>query len=293
MKMIILGAGLSGCIASLMIPGVQVYEPFKEVKKHQAILRFKNDLISKALGIPFKKVKVYKGIWHNDHNVQLSPHYISRYSRKVSSKVSHRSICNLDAEERYIAPNNLHEILLEMCKPFFGYDINLINERSTTTISTLPIDILCSHLGIEIPKLEYHSILVSRFTIPDCDAHMTNYYTGASTAVYRASIVGNELIIESSFDILKTDIEQVLTSFGLMGIRATPIIENYEQKYGKLTSIDDNIRKKIIYQLTKEHNIYSLGRFATWRNIQLDDIYNDVLRIKEWANKSDYDRIVS
>jgi len=290
--MIILGAGLSGCIASLMIPGAQVYEPLKEIKKHQAILRFKNDLISKALGIPFKKVKVYKGIWHNDHNVQLSPHYIARYSRKVSSKVSHRSICNLDTEERYIAPSNLHEKLIEMCNPFFGYNINLMKEHSSTIISTLPIDVLCSNLGIEIPKLEYNTILISKFIVPNCDAHMTNYYTGTSTAVYRASIVGNELIIESSFNIIKSDIEQVLTSFGLMGIRVTPVIENYEQKYGKLTTIDNDIVKKIIYKLTKEHNIYSLGRFATWRNIQLDDIYNDVLRIKEWVNLNEYDKVV-
>jgi len=291
--MIILGAGLSGCIASLMIPGSKVYEPLKEVKKHQAILRFKNDSISKTLGIPFKKVKVYKAIWHNDRNVQLSPQYIIRYSRKVSPKISHRSICNLDTEERYIAPNNLHEILLEMCSPMFGFDINLIKENSHTTISTLPIDVLCSNLGIDIPKLEYHSILISRFRVPDCDAHMTNYYTGATTAVYRASIVGDELIIESAFDIIKEDIEQVLNSFGLMGIRVLPIIENYEQKYGKITPWCDDERKAILYKLTKEHNIYSLGRFAVWRNIQLDDVYNDILRIKEWSNLNEYDKIVS
>lgn len=289
--MIILGAGLSGCIACLMIPGSQVYEPLSEVKTHQALLRFKNDSISKTLGIPFKKVKVYKGIRHNDRFVELSPHYITRYARKVSGKLSHRSICDLTTSERYIAPKDFHNRLIEIVKPKYNspFGTSTFNE---TVLSTIPIEITASNLNIPIPKLQYESIYISRFKIPNCDMHLTYYFTGTNTAVYRASIVEDELIIESTFEILKQDITEVSNAFGLMGIKLEPIIENYEQKYGKITPWDDAERKRVLYQLTKEYGIYSLGRFATWRNITLDDVYDDILKIKKWINQSEYDRII-
>lgn len=290
--MIILGAGLSGCIASLMIPGSKVYEPLKEVKKHQGLLRFKNDSISKTLGIPFKKVKVYKGIRHNDKFVELSPHYITRYVRKVSQHLSHRSICNLETSERFIAPKDFHERLLNIVKPIYNYNW-FDNNPNMPMISTLPINILSVPLQLDIPVLQYESINISRYKIPNCDMHMTYYFTGANTAVYRASIVEDELIIESTFDITKDDVTEVTNAFGLMGIKLESIIENYVQVYGKITPWCDSERKTILYKLTKEHNIYSLGRFATWRNIQLDDVYKDILRIKEWVNKSDYDKVIS
>jgi hypothetical protein len=289
--MIILGAGLSGCIASLMIPGSQVYEPLKEVKKHQGLLRFKNDSISKALGIPFKKVKVYKGIRHNDKFVELSPHYITRYARKVSEHLSHRSICNLETSERFIAPKDFHERLLKIVNPQHTPSWPDVSD-STHIISTLPINILAKNFNIDIPDLHYESINISRYKIPNCDMHMTYYFTGANTAVYRASIVEDELIIESTFCITKDDVREVTNAFGLMGLKLEPIIENYEQKYGKITPWRDTDRKAILYKITKEHNIYSLGRFATWRNIQLDDVYNDILRIKELVNLNEYDRVI-
>jgi hypothetical protein len=289
--MIILGAGLSGCIASLMIPGSQVYEPTEYPRKHQALLRFKNDEISKALGIPFKKVKVYKGIRHNDNFVQLSPHYITRYARKTSQFLSHRSICNLDTEERYIAPKDFHEILLSTVKPRCNYNINTIKELNGPMISTLPINVLAEVLDVNIPPLRFSSIYISRYRIPDCDMHMTYYFTG-STFVYRASIVEDELIIESNDVIFQQDVNDVMNAFGLTGCSLELVLENYEQRYGKMVPWSDDERKKILFQLTKDFNIYSVGRFATWRNITLDDVYNDVLRIKSWVNLNEYDRVV-
>jgi hypothetical protein len=36
-----------------------------------------------------------------------------------------------------------------------------------------------------------------------------------------------------------------------------------------------------LFRLTHERNIYSLGRFATWRNILLDDVVDDIAAIKK------------
>ena len=58
-------------------------------------------------------------------------------------------------------------------------------------------------------------------------------------------------------------------------------LESVEQKYGKIAPIDDAVRKQLLFRLTHEHNIYSLGRFATWRNILLDDVVDDITMIKK------------
>jgi hypothetical protein len=295
--MIIIGSGLAGCLASALIPGSKIYEPKHATPKHKAILRFRSDQIGKALGIPFKKVTVHKGIWHNDHPVQLAPKYIVRYARKVSQKITDRSIIHQETVERYIAPDNFHEILLDMAGTIsYNYDtLNLYGDDfHTHKISTIPMEVLCDlfDIPIKINTMISDPIYVSRYDIPDCDIHMTNYYTGTNTSIYRASISGNEIIIESSFPIDGEDINIIKQSFGLDAVPFYQQLFNYEQLNGKITSFDDKDRKNIIFQLTKVHGIYSLGRFAIWKNIVLDDVYKDILRIKEWSNQSEYDRVV-
>ena len=295
--MIIIGSGMAGCLAAALIPGSQIYEPKNETPKHKAILRFRTDQIGKALGIPFKKVTVHKGIWHNDHPVQLAPKYIVRYARKVSQKITDRSIIHQETVERYIAPDNFHKILLDMAgEVFYNYDIlNLYgDDLNPGRISTIPIEVLCNlfNIPIKVNTMMSDPIYVSRYDIPDCDIHMTNYYTGTNTSIYRASISGNEVIIESSFPINADDINIIKQSFGLDAVYFYQLLFNYEQKNGKITPFDDEVRKNIIFQLTRDHGIYSLGRFATWRNIVLDDVYKDILRIKEWSNQSEYDRVI-
>lgn len=53
-----------------------------------------------------------------------------------------------------------------------------------------------------------------------------------------------------------------------------------EQKFGKISPIDEHIRHSIIYNITKQYGIYSLGRFSCWRQIMLDDVVKDVKSIE-------------
>jgi len=36
------------------------------------------------------------------------------------------------------------------------------------------------------------------------------------------------------------------------------------------------------------YNVYSLGRYATWRNILLDDVYHDINVIKQLMDSDGY-----
>ena len=100
------------------------------------------------------------------------------------------------------------------------------------------------------------------------------------------------LIIESmageSFRDSYVDVDEVLESFGL-NLNHIQQIDDVEQKYGKISEIDERTRKGLLYELTARHGIYSLGRFATWRNILLDDVVDDIAAIKKMAAMSNYD----
>lgn len=290
----IIGAGLAGCIAGAMNQNATIIESRESGATHKALLRFRSPDIGDAVGIPFKKVKVYKGIWHNDSPVQLSPRYIALYSRKVSDKISYRSICNQDAVDRYVAPINFHDMLIDQVsnRIEYGVDISSIDIKDNAPIvSTLPMFVLAEAIG-EDCGVEFENsvnkITVSRYRVPDCNVYMTYYYTDPTCGPYRASIDGDVLIIESMWNISDTDVDIVKRSFGLTGITLETIVENYNQPNGKISSIDEGLRRKFIVEMTMKYRIYSLGRFATWRNIVLDDVYKDILQIKQLINKDDY-----
>lgn len=304
--MYILGAGLSGCLAGMLIPDSEILEPKKESiqNTHQAILRFRSDQIGRAIGIPFKKVVVHKGIWHNGEPVQLHPKYIVRYSRKVSDSITARSIIHQESVERYIAPIDFHQQLKHKLKDRIEYNIRLHNEVfkcygiANPIISTLPMYVLSDLTGVKfdfegvgsnISKIQ--KIYVSKYRIENCDLYATNYFTDSKTSVYRASINGNELIIESILPIETKDVVYVKQSFGLDGAILFKGISNFEQINGKFAPVDEHLRKAFIYECTSKLNIYSLGRLAIMKNIVLDDVYKDILRIKEWINQSEYDKV--
>jgi len=296
--MIIFGAGLAGCIAGALNDKSVILEPQGNKTTHQALMRFRTPYIGEAIGIPFKKIKVYKGIWHNDKPVELSPRYIALYSRKVSDSIAYRSICNLETTERWIAPIDFHDQLKDQLEDKITYNVDIKNtidlSQISGIISTIPINILAELYGYTFPDISMNmsSIKVTKYKVPDCDVSMTYYYTDPTINVYRASINGDELIMESMWDITKEEEKVVMRSFGLTGVIVKPIMKNFIQKNGKMRPIDNHIRKEFIYNMTLNHNVYSLGRFATWRNIVMDDVFKDIHRIKGWMNKSHYDRII-
>jgi hypothetical protein len=55
------------------------------------------------------------------------------------------------------------------------------------------------------------------------------------------------------------------------------------QNYFKIIEINDAERKKFLRWASVHHNVYSLGRYATWRpKLLLDDLVNDVRKIENW-----------
>ena len=296
--MIIVGAGLSGLIAAHMFPNAQVIEAApRPTETHKALLRFRSDVVSRVTGIDFRQVEVRKGIWscgqYREPSIELANHY----SRKVMGKLLPRSIWNLDAVTRYIAPEDFYQQLINQVGERIDFGLPWRPDPVVThrgpVITTAPLPVTLQAFGIK-HELEFKrsEIWVERFRIPECDVHQTVYFPDPGTPLYRASITGDLLIAEFSGpeDELELWKDLVMEAFALPSDEQWRSLGKVSQSYGKVAPINDYARKALIAKLSAERNVFSLGRFATWRNILLDDVVQDAMVIKRLIKASAYER---
>ena len=296
----IIGAGLAGLIAAHIFPG-EVREAASEPKAmHKALLRFRTPEVARVTGIEFEPVTVRKGIWSfaEDGFVKPTIRLANQYSAKCLNGwlSNNRSIWNLEPVIRYIAPEDFYEQLLKNLgnRVRWNSPYDFVEEATgRPVISTVPLDITLEQLGMTPPNLTFNKapISVKRFRIPECDLYQTIYYPEPDFNVYRASITKDLLIVETTDlqDHTVTGFNSVCDSFGIAP-GDLHYIEKSNQRYGKIAAIDDFARKQLMVRLTNDHNIFSLGRFATWRNILLDDVVHDALIIKKLLKATAYDR---
>lgn len=294
----IVGAGLAGLIAAHAWPQARILEAAPGPRNaHRALLRFRTDAVSRLTGIPFRKVRVHKGIWfdgaYHQPNIQLA----NLYAAKVTGKLlGDRSIWNLDAVDRYVAPEDLYEQLLGNVGPRIDWATTLNDWCESADkgpiVSTAPLPVTLRTMDAPGYELRYDRmpIRVERYELQRTEAYQTVYFCDSFTQLYRASITGNLLICEFvdaaesfSHDPYKGMLER---AFGLQHALGVPL-EAVTQSYGKIAPIDDATRRRLLFTLTHEHGIYSLGRFATWRNILLDDVVNDIDVIKRLLRNAD------
>lgn len=303
--MYILGAGMSGCIAAILNAQAIVLEASPvPPTNHNAVLRFRTDAISKITGIPFKKVTVHKAIYADGGFQSPNPKLANEYSKKVTGgKILSRSIWNTDTVERFVAPPDFHQRMLDVIgdRVKYGLPITHIttdgiygNEFQQTRIgrpiiSTLPMPVLSNAIGVYVLEdFSRQEIHTARYKIDGCNANQTIYFPGPETSVYRATITINELILEATSSIESWDIAAVQAAFSLNDWEMQEISRG-SQQYGKIAPVDDAVRKAFMFEATTRFGVYSLGRFAVWKNILLDDVYDDVFAIRRMIEQSNYD----
>jgi len=293
----IIGAGLSGLLAGCLIPGSTIYEQQSELpNNHGAVLRFRSDAISRALNIPFKKVEVHKAVFYEEILWDFATiEMMNKYSKKVTGHYLSRSIGDCSTVTRYIAPFDFIQLLAERCEICFDFPWDKSWHANETTISTIPMQRMMTILGFSVPGENvtfFHQPIWSMiYEFKDIDLYQTIYFPSQQTKVYRASFTGNRLIVEMMSDPshVGAPLDMVLRAFGIYA--AVPYsTERKEQQYGKIIDIDPHIRRSIMATLTHEHNIYSLGRYATWRNILLDDVFEDIYKIMDLVKLDSYSR---
>lgn len=312
---VIVGAGLAGLIAAVKLPHASVVEAKSMIdtveQGHRALLRFRSDAISNLTGMPFKKVTVTKAIAtaKGDLLNECSLYHANLYAQKVSGTVSGRSITNLEPSTRWIAPPNFHHDLIKKLGDRVSFNHALCGLLPENTyVSTAPLKVNLAMCEIDAPEtiIDAHPIKVTRYRLPDwVDVYQTVYFPEHLRGTYRASITGRTLIVESVMEEVdlagqrrtltnaRTEIES-MEIMRIMGIRCVPIfLDTCIQKQGKLVTLEEPIRHALIYRMSTEHNLYSLGRFATWRNVLLDDVLKDVDRIERLMSNTAYGRHLS
>jgi len=136
----------------------------------------------------------------------------------------------------------------------------------------------------------------ARIDSPDCKVHQTIYYPDPTVPYYRISLVGDivisEFIRKPEANIGPHMMDVLLEDFGIKPKKLVDM-KSSEQYLGKIKPINEEIRKQFIFEMTTKYGIYSLGRFATWRQILLDDVAEDVQHIENFIrSSSSYTRLM-
>lgn len=303
--MIIYGAGMAGLLAGNMLRRFDpvIYEAQSELpNNHAALLRFRSDAASKVTNIPFKKVKVQKAIQlfakqYNEPMISLS----NMYSDKVTDKVIGRSIANLDDAERFIAPDHFIDQMSKGLNIEFNSKLTkaTLDDQLTSLkidmISTIPMPMLMDMVDWpDKPEFKWKPIwsVWGKIKKPETDVYQTIYFPDKNKRYYRASITGDTFIVEyiSPPQELTLESETRNILWHAFGIEDAILdgLKIKRQEYGKLLPIDEQARKEFILYMTDKYRVYSLGRFATWRQILLDDIVDDVKRIERFVEQRDH-----
>lgn len=291
MSIKIIGAGMAGLLAGNMLRHrATIYEQQKSLpNNHAALLRFKSDVVGTILGVPFKKVSMIKSVYPYNREPVANA---MRYAHKVTGQYrTDRSLPTEPVkEDRYIAPENLIQIMAKPLDIEYGVDgFSFSPSGDGPIISTIPMPALVKILGYNKKiDFEYRPTWVVTATIESCDAYATLYFPEKEQFSYRASITGNKLIVECSNQIDEDPSEiasYYRNAFGI-GPGSLSNIKSHKQQYGKLVPIDEETRKEFMHWATDEWNVYSLGRYATWRpGLLLDDLVHDVNKISQWIMK--------
>jgi hypothetical protein len=165
------------------------------------------------------------------------------------------------------------------------------NTDAPAVISTVPMPIMMK-LASWSPAIEFKFKTIwsawCEVTEPVMDLYQTIYYPDPELPYYRASITGNKIVVEFNAEpkAVETCFDSILNDFGILYGPAHSFrdIKIKEQKYGKLLPIDDSARRRFIVAMTDEYRIYSIGRFATWRQILMDDVVSDAARLDKWIS---------
>lgn len=285
MEINIIGAGLAGLLAANMLRRhkVTILEKQTELpNNHHAVLRFRTPKIGEVLGIPFKKVLMIKTYVPYMNLVADS----LSYSKKCTGMYkSDRSITEGDViDVRYVAPSFLIEEMAEDVDIVLNCKFR-ITDGKIPIISTIPMPLLMTILNYKCKEIFSHMPgIVFTGTIKDCDAYISVLFPGLEP-YSRATITGDNLMVEfPNRDEIPESID-LACIYQHLGLYSAIVLDGKfkKQQYFKIIEIDETERKKFLRWATVHHNIYSLGRYATWRpKLLLDDLVEDINKIEGW-----------
>jgi len=324
MKILIIGAGLAGSLAYKALASYrpQLYEAkeySEDISEHSAVLRIRNLDVAKYLGCPYQEIWVEKVISFDGRIYnRCTPQLNNLYSRKLYNVIAERSIMNLGRQKRYlldfksIKDENTHygHSLVSIRGGYSGggtsdesYTFKLasftreddldMDVEYDICISTIPMFVMSKVAGSPFDTMTFGGspISVVRLKIKvDSTVHQTVYYPDFRRNAYRATLENQTLIIEALDTPDDAEISQILEDFGLTDDLVDSKPRHSIQPFGKMSSIDDDVRKSLILWLTESCAVYSFGRFAVWKSLRADHLVDDIDKIKRMIDVGEVSR---
>lgn len=288
MTLTIAGAGLAGLLAGNMLARrrPRIVELQQELpNNHSAVLRFRSSIIGDTLGITFKKVSMIKASlpWRNPIADALA------YSFKnIGELRSDRSIiAGHQIAERWIAPPDLIPRMAESINMICGVPADF--NGPGPFISTLPMPVLMDLLDYPARnevEFRYQPATNIKATIPDCDAYVSLLVPDPAYFFSRLSLSGNELTVEVPGKEAVDEYALVAGAAILLGLPSFVGVSKRTAPYSKLLPIPEDRRREFLFWATDQCNVFSLGRFATWRpGLLMDDLVKDLRLIDGWLDR--------
>lgn len=275
-------------------------------RDHKAVMRLRHDNVGALLGTRMKEITVSKAVYfegqiHKESNITMR----NMYSLKVNGNLSERSIYDLSDVKRYlidgpVVPTSTirydHKLtsIKDGVANFWNGRIG-VSVKYDVCISTIPMSSMLKIVPVDGAEINdafsHRPIFVTRFKINvPSNVHQTIYLPEPSWNAYRATIEGEDFIIESmDSPCCMADANAICKMFGFdNGYLADE--SQHKQAIGKMLPIDDNVRRMVIRTLTEEDSIYSLGRFAIWLPIRIDHVVGDLDQIAKLMDVSEETR---
>lgn len=305
-ELLIIGAGVSGIMAyrntshlnPLLVESRDGLNK-QPIGNHHAVMRLRSPVSATMLGCRIKAVEVKKAILYGGRlfdkcNITMN----NLYSLKTSGEIVSKSIWAVEPCTRY-------EISSAIRIPdgvLFGHTLVRLFKRTAifstgeghtqveykNAISTIPLPSLLSATGTKTDlKFESKPIYITRVNISESSEgiHQTIYLPEKEYSAYRATIENKTLIVEAVKPVSYKELNTIENLFGL-SCRKKRDSNQFVMKFGKMKSVDDGKRKDLLYQLTDQHSIYSLGRFAVWKPLTIDKTIADFEKICVMMNSS-------
>ena len=306
-KIVVLGAGIAGCIAyhAFRSENVSIIEAKPQndtIPTHKALMRLRDPEVARFLGADCREIEIEKGIFYQGEFVEPNILMNNLYSMKLYDEIGKRSILKPGSSKRYVLNNGFpapENIMWDSKVKRIKEGLIILEDDTRIPydycISTLPMCVTQGLMkynlaGVDL-KFEAKEIHIRRYEIdtPSC-VNQTIYYPDPKVPLYRATLQDSLIIAELSKKMKPGEKEEMeLTIFKSFGIYASvlKLISESTMPLGKIKVLEEHTRLQYILWLTDNLNIFSFGRFAIWKPIRTDHLIGDIEKIKRIAIAKD------
>ena len=264
-------------IAAEHWPTSEIYEISSPSAHSGNFIRMRADALANRLKLPATKVTAYSCVLstHEDgsfsYHEQATPADMINYSRKVVGVLSARSIMSCGLRTRWVLGADALLELRQRHRSRISFNAALPlshwTDPSIPVVNTAPIAVAAGILDIPLSVIPAHSAIIVRAPVPASDSSLsvTLYVPSPAIPVTRITLSEGWLVLELNRAGYPDSaaIEFARKALGLLPHEIGAAQRTVQPS--KLAPQTEEIRT-LIYAMSANYNVWSLGRHATARH---------------------------